>query len=67
MDMNLGKLQEMIRDREAWCVASIGSQRVGNDWATEQQQQDKISNNWETKVLQAFLKTESARSTLATH
>ena len=45
MDMKLGKLQEMIRDREAWCVASIGSQRVGNDWATGQQQQDKISNN----------------------
>ena len=21
MDMNLGKLQEMVRDREAWCVA----------------------------------------------
>ena len=45
MDMNLGKLQEMIRDREAWCVASIGSQRLRNDGATEQQKQDKISNN----------------------
>ena len=21
MDMNLGKLQEMVRDREAWCTA----------------------------------------------
>ena len=24
MDMNLGKLQEMVRDREAWCVAVLG-------------------------------------------
>ena len=24
MDMNLGKLQEMVRDREAWCVAVRG-------------------------------------------
>ena len=24
MDMNLGKLQEMVRDREAWCTAVHG-------------------------------------------
>ena len=24
MDMNLGKLQEMVRDREAWCTAVRG-------------------------------------------
>ena len=24
MDMNVGKLQEMVRDREAWCVAVLG-------------------------------------------
>ena len=24
MDMNLGKLREMVRDREAWCVAVHG-------------------------------------------
>ena len=24
MDMNLGKLQEMVRDREAWCVTVYG-------------------------------------------
>ena len=36
MDMNLGKLQEMVRGREAW-HASMESQRVGHDLATEQQ------------------------------
>ena len=24
MGMNLGKLQEMVRDREAWCAAVYG-------------------------------------------
>ena len=24
MDMNLGKLQEMVRDREAWCAIILG-------------------------------------------
>ena len=24
MDMNLGKLQEMVKDREAWCAALHG-------------------------------------------
>jgi len=38
MDMNLGKLLEMVRDRKAWCAAVMGLQRVGHDWVTEQQQ-----------------------------
>ena len=41
MDMSLSKLQEMVKDREAW-LQSMGSQRVGYDWATEQQQQQKV-------------------------
>ena len=31
MDMNLGKLQEMVRDREAWTAADHGVARVGHD------------------------------------
>ena len=39
IDMNLGELWEMVRDREAWRVArgSMGLQRVRHKWATEQQ------------------------------
>ena len=39
MDMSLGKLQEMEKDREAWRAAVHGSQRVGHDWVAEHQEQ----------------------------
>jgi len=38
MDMSLSKPWEM-KDGEVWHAASMGSQRVGHDWATKQQQQ----------------------------
>ena len=27
VDMSLSKLREMVKDREAWCAVSMGSQR----------------------------------------
>ena len=43
MDMNLNKLQEMVKDREAGVLQSMGSQRVGHDLATEQYQDVSVS------------------------
>ena len=39
MDMSLSKLGEMVKDRKAWRAAIHGSQRVGHNLVTEQQQQ----------------------------
>ena len=39
MDMNLSKLPEIVKDREAWHAAVHGGHRVGHDLVTEHQQQ----------------------------
>ena len=37
MNTNLGKLQDMVRAGRPGVLQSMGSQRVGRYWATEQQ------------------------------
>ena len=38
MDMSMNKLQEIVKDREAWHVLQpVGSQRVGHHLVTDQQ------------------------------
>ena len=38
IDMNLSKLQKIVKNRGAWHAAVHGSQRVVHDLVTEQQQ-----------------------------
>ena len=38
MNMNLGNLWEMVRDRKAWHAAVHGVTKSSRDWATEQHQ-----------------------------
>ena len=59
MDMNLGKLQEMVRDREAWQAAVHGSRRVIHNLTTEQQTTIHLFvvsflSRWPKKFVQLF-------------
>ena len=40
MDMSLSKLWKIVKDREAWLLQSMGSQRVRHDLATERQEEE---------------------------
>ena len=42
MDMSLSKPQDIMMNRKAWHVQSMGSQRVGHDLMTEQQHWNKV-------------------------
>ena len=46
MDMSLGRLQELVMDRETCVLQPMGSQRVGHDWATEL--------NWTDSLVKIF-------------
>jgi len=37
LDMNLSKLQEIVKDRRTWLLQSMGLQRAEHDLMTEQQ------------------------------
>ena len=58
IDMSLGKLQEMVKDRGAWRAAVRRSQRVRLDLATECPLRRKGTLTW----LPAKLRKEEVRS-----
>ena len=58
VDMHLGKLREMVRDREAWHAAVMGLQRVGHDWATKQQ------HGWAARIPTFRISTPSSSGAL---
>ena len=56
MDMNLGKLWEMVRDREAWHTAVLVSWRDRHDWKTEQQKWVNFFGYYFTCILKMNIK-----------
>ena len=51
MNVNLSKLREIVKDRETWCAAVHGSQRVRHDFETEQEQQESLIDHTEQREI----------------
>ena len=51
MVMNLSKLKEIVDDRGAWHVQSMGSKRVGYDLVTKQHKQSYRKKNLSVRFL----------------
>ena len=60
MDMNLSKLQEKVKDREAWHAAVHGVKKSQHDCVNEQQQ-NTISFPFVKICLNGFIRRESRR------
>ena len=62
VDMSLNKLRELVMDREAWLLQLMGSQRVRQDWATEQNWTEQIAANFPNTDKEIINQVQEAQS-----